>query len=71
LPPPGGGGGGAPGPFAQIAEDVTFEAEVAANDDAIFLSPIAPVNTNKANATTVRHLDISPPSGKLTRKDYM
>jgi hypothetical protein len=36
-----------------------------------FRSPIALDNTSNAKATTVRHLDIDPPSGKLTRGEYM
>jgi hypothetical protein len=44
---------------------------VAAWATAIFLSPIAPVNTSNEKATTVRHLYMTPPDGKLTRRDYM
>ena len=46
-------------------------AEVEACVTAIFRSPIAPDNTSNTNATTVRHLDINPPEGKLTRREYM
>jgi len=44
---------------------------VAAFEVATFRRPIAPDNTSNANATAVRHLDMYPPDGKLTRRDYM
>jgi hypothetical protein len=49
-----------------------LEAEnVAAFAAEIFRNPIAPVSTSKTRATTDRHLDIDPPEGKLTRREYM
>src|SRR5579863_6880292 len=70
LPPPFGIGGVGPIAVAQNAGAERLEAEnVAAFAVAIFRSPIAPVNTSNTRATTVRHLDIGPPEGKLTRRD--
>jgi hypothetical protein len=58
--------------FAQITGAEMVEAEnVVAFAAEIFRSPIAPVSTSKTRATTVRHLDIDPPEGKLTRGEYM
>jgi hypothetical protein len=57
---------------AQIAGAERPEAEnVAAFAAEIFRNPIAPDSTSKTRATTVRHLDIDPPDGKLTRGEYM
>ena len=72
TPPPRGIGGAGPIAVAQNAGAERFEAEnVAAFAAEIFRSPIAPVNTSNTRATTVRHLDIVPPEGKLTRGEYM
>jgi hypothetical protein len=61
--------GGVPGPILQIACAETLEAEsVAAFAAETFRSPIAPVRTSNTRATTVRHLYIRPPEGKLTRR---
>ena len=60
-----------PGPFAQIAGADTVEAEDVAALVARFRSPMAPDNTSRTKATTVRHFDICPPDGKLTRRKYM
>jgi hypothetical protein len=55
----------------QITGAETTEAEeLTAFAPAISRSPIAPDNTSNTKATTVRHLDIDPPDGKLTRREY-
>jgi len=72
TPPPRGMGGAGPIAVAQNPGAERLEAEsTAACVAVIFRSPIAPVSTNKTRATTVRHFDISPPEGKLTRGEYM
>ena len=63
------GAGGTPPPIANIAGPEAEEAT--AVDAATFRSPMAPDKTSNTKATTVRHLYISPPDGKLTRGDYM
>jgi hypothetical protein len=63
--------GGVPGPILQIAGAEIPEAESVAAFAEIFRNPTAPVSTNKTRATTVRHLDIRPPEGELTRGQYM
>ena len=55
--------GGVPGPIAQVGADTVAAAT-------IFLRPIALARTSKTSATTVKHLDMSPPERKLTRGDY-
>src|SRR5580692_6098314 len=65
FPPPPVDGTGPP-PMAQIAWAERLEAgEVAAFAAVRFRSPIAPANTSRTRATTVRHLDILP-SGRET-----
>jgi hypothetical protein len=64
-PPPRGEGNGRPC-IVRLESD-----EVAACATAIFRSPIAPDKTSNVKATSVRHLYIDPPNGKLTRRDHM
>ena len=63
--------GGVPGPILQIAGAEILEAESVAAFAEKFRNPTAPVSTNKTRATTVRHFDIRPPEGELTRGQYM
>ena len=72
TPPPRGIGGAGPIAVAQNPGAERLEAESTAACAAVmFRIPIAPVSTNKTRASTVRHFDMSPPEGKLTRGEYM